>query len=76
VKNIIPLERIERSIVVGRNCKVLLDSDLAELYGVAAKNLIKATKRNLERFAPDFMFQLSRDEVSDSRFQAGTSRSP
>ncbi|HQU43383.1 MAG: hypothetical protein B7Z73_01495 [Planctomycetia bacterium 21-64-5] len=54
---------------------MLLDSDLAELYGVETKNLNKAAKRNLDRFPADFMFQLTADEAEALRFQIGTSKS-
>jgi phage regulator Rha-like protein len=54
-----------------RGEKVMLDSDLAELYGVTTSNLNKAVKRNLDRFPEDFMFQLTRDEYAGLRFQIG-----
>ncbi|MEJ0037646.1 MAG: ORF6N domain-containing protein [Gammaproteobacteria bacterium] len=69
----VSLELIERRIHVIRDQKVMIDSDLAELYGVATKNLNKAVRRNLARFPPDFMFQLSDHEVTNLRFQIGTS---
>ncbi len=50
----------------------MLDSDLAELYGVLTKNLNKAVKRNSDKFPSDFMFKLTRDEYEDLRFQSGT----
>lgn len=56
-----------------REHKVLLDSDLATLYGVETKALNRAVKRNLDRFPEDFMFQLSREEADSLRFQSGTS---
>jgi phage regulator Rha-like protein len=65
--------RIERSIRLIRGDKVILDEDLAELYGVETKNLIKAVKRNLDRFPADFMFQLTNQEFANLRFQSGTS---
>ena len=52
---------------------MILDADLARLYGVETKNLVKAVKRNPGRFPPDFMFQLSNQEVERLRFQIGTS---
>ena len=64
---------IERSIRIIRGDKVILDNDLAELYGVETKNLIKGVKRNLDRFPADFMFQLTNQEFADLRFQSGTS---
>jgi len=71
--SLVPSERIERSILLIRGQKVMLDADLAELYGVETKNLVKAVKRNLERFPEDFMFQLSKEEFDNLRFQFGTS---
>lgn len=59
----IPAARIERRILLVRGAKVMLDSDLAELYGVETKVLNQAVKRNLERFPEDFMFQLSSREA-------------
>ena len=55
-----------------RHEKVILDSDLAELYGVSTKRLNEAVKRNIDRFPADFMFQLSDDEAVDLRCQIGT----
>ena len=52
---------------------MLLDADLAELYGVPTKVLVQAVKRNLERFPDDFMFQLSPDEMENLIFHSGTS---
>jgi len=66
-------EFIERRVYLIRGQKVMLDSDLAELYQVDTKNLNKAIKRNLERFPIDFMFQLSKKEIRNLRFQIGTS---
>ena len=72
-KSLVPAERIEKSILLIRKQKVMLDSDLAALYGVETKALVQAVKRNLERFPEDFMFQLSRDEFSILRSQSVTS---
>ncbi len=66
------LHRIERSILLLRGQKVLLDRDLATLYGVTTGNLNKAVRRNIERFPADFMFQLNRDEAESLRFQSGS----
>jgi hypothetical protein len=60
---LIPAERVEARILLLRGEKVMLDVDLAELYGVAPKVLNQAVKRNAERFPADFMFQLSELEV-------------
>ena len=61
--SLIPVERIERAILSIRGEKVMLDSDLAELYGVETKVLNQAVKRNASRFPEDFMFQLNAGEV-------------
>lgn len=66
-------EFIARRILLVRGQKVMLDSDLAELYQVSTKNLNKAIQRNITRFPGDFMFRLSRKETKDLRFQFGTS---
>ncbi|MHC4063594.1 MAG: ORF6N domain-containing protein [Planctomycetota bacterium] len=73
-RSIIPHERIERSILLIRDQKVLLDADLAALYGVETRVLIQAVKRNLDRFPDDFMFQLTDVEFHDLRSQSVTSR--
>jgi hypothetical protein len=56
-------ERIETKILLLRGQKVLLDRDLAQLYGVETRALNQAVRRNPDRFPPDFMFALSRDEI-------------
>ena len=61
-RSVVPLERIERRIFLVRGQKVMLDSELAKLYGVATKVLIQAVRRNADRFPEDFMFQLSSEE--------------
>jgi phage regulator Rha-like protein len=67
------VEQIEQAILLLRGQKVMLDRDLAALYGVETKNLNKAVRRNLDRFPADFMFQLTPEEAdSCSRFQIGT----
>lgn len=68
------LKEIETRIYLIRGQKVMLDSDLAMLYGVETKYLNKAVKRNLARFPVDFMFQLTEDEGNFLRFQSGTSK--
>ena len=72
-KEVIPIERIARAILVIRREKVMLDSDLAALYGVTTGNLNKAVKRNAERFPTDFVFQLDAEEVANLKFQFGIS---
>ncbi|OGV43391.1 MAG: hypothetical protein A2X48_16260 [Lentisphaerae bacterium GWF2_49_21] len=69
-----PMERIENRILLVRGQKVMLDRDLALLYGVTTGNLNKAVSRNLERFPSDFMFHLSGKELKDLIFHSGTSR--
>lgn len=73
-QQIVPLEVIERRIYLIRERKVMLDSDLAELYEVETFNLNKAVKRNLDRFPQDFMFQLTKEEANVLRFQIGMSK--
>ena len=73
-KEIISIEHVVQSIRRIRGQKVLLDFDLAALYGVQTKNLNKAVKRNTERFPADFMFQLTPEELRSLRFQTGTSK--
>jgi len=73
-KAVIPVEQIESIILVIRGEKVILDADLAGLYGVETKILNKAVKRHLDRFPKDFMFQLTTEETENLRFQIGTSR--
>jgi hypothetical protein len=70
---IIPAARIARSIYLLRGQKVMLDFDLATLYGVAAKVLNQAVKRNRERFPDDFMFQLTGEDIASLRSQSVTS---
>ena len=69
------LIQIQNLIYEIRGCKVMLDSDLAKLYGVETFNLNKAVKRNLSRFPMDFMFQLTKDEYDSLIFQIGISNS-
>lgn len=70
---IVPLKHIELCILLIPGQRVLLDSDLAGMYGVDTKNLTKAVTRNRSRFPPDFMFRLTRQEYERLRFQFGTS---
>jgi hypothetical protein len=62
---LVPSERIERSILFIRGQKVMLDADLADLYGVATKVLNQAVKRNMDRFPGDFLFQLTAEEKAE-----------
>jgi hypothetical protein len=69
-----PSEKIEKAIYLIRGEKVMLDHDLALLYGVETKVLNRAVKRNLQRFPLDFMFQLTPEEADVLRCQIGTSK--
>jgi hypothetical protein len=70
---LIPNEIIENKIYLIRNVKVMLDSDLALLYGVETKQLKRQVRRNMERFPEDFMFELNEVEAEILRSQIGTS---
>lgn len=72
--SVIPVETIENKIFVIRNHKVMIDSDLAKLYGVQTKVLNQAVNRNKERFSENFMFRLSDDEWITLRSQFVTSK--
>jgi hypothetical protein len=69
----LPAAHISQKIYFLRGTRVMLDADLALLYGVTTKNLNKAVKRNVNRFPSDFMFRLKVDEARILRFQSGTS---
>jgi hypothetical protein len=69
----IAVEVVATKILLVRGKKVMLDRDLAELYGVTTFNLNKAVKRNIERFPEDFMFVLTKEEVKNLTFQFGIS---
>jgi hypothetical protein len=62
MKELIPIDLIERKIYLIRGHKILLDSDLAELYGVEVKQLKRQVRRNITRFPEDFMFELQKEE--------------
>jgi phage regulator Rha-like protein len=72
-QDIVPQEVIENKILFLRGKKVMLDKDLAMLYGVTTGNLNKAVIRNLERFPEDFMFQLTSEEFTNLKFHFGIS---
>ncbi len=74
--SLILARRIENSILFIRREKVILDEELAFLYGVPTKVLIQAVKRNKERFPLDFMFQLKKEEFASLRSQFVTSLLP
>ncbi len=69
MESLVSVEIIERKILLIRGKKVMLDADLADLYGVETRSLVQAVKRNNERFPPDFMFQLSQEEFESLRSQ-------
>lgn len=73
MKKTVTIERIERSIPLLRGYKVILDSDIARLYGVSTKRLNEQIRRNIDRFPADFMFQLTNQEVVHLRSQFATS---
>lgn len=75
IKRSYPAERITSCILLVRGQKVMLDADLAELYGVSTKALVQAVNRNRMRFPRDFMFQLTEQEVAILRSQIVTSSS-
>ena len=70
--NIIVPELIERKIILLRGQKVILDADIAELYGVETKELKRAVNRNIDRFPDDFLLYLTSDEYNSLRRQFGT----
>jgi hypothetical protein len=70
---VVPVERIENAILFIRGQKVMLDADLAKLYGVDAKRLNEAVRRNVDRFPDDFMFRLTKEEFAALRSQIVTS---
>lgn len=70
--SVVPDERVINKIYLIRGEKVMLDSDLAELYGVETRRLNEQVKRNIERFPPDFMFRLTSEEFIDLKSQIAT----
>jgi len=72
---VIPSERIEKTILLIRGQKVMLDADLAALYEVETRTLVQAVKRNAKRFPGDFMFELSQEEFDGLRSQSVISKS-
>ena len=72
---LVPVDAIATRILLIRGQRVILDADLAQLYGVLTKQFNRAVKRNQERFPEDFMFQLTKEEDEVLRFQSGTSKS-
>ena len=70
---IIPTSTVENKILLIRSKKVVLDKDLATLYGITTGNLNKAVSRNIDRFPDDFMYRLTKKELEDLIFHFGTS---
>lgn len=75
MKSLVPIEIIEKKILFIAGQKVMLDSDLAALYGVTTKRLNEQVRRNLRRFPADFIHQLSKEEYESLRSHFATSRS-
>jgi hypothetical protein len=73
-KSLIPIEQIDRMICTIRGTRVMLDRDLAKIYGVPTFRFNEAIKRNRHRFPPDFMFQLTREEFDSLRSQIAMSK--
>jgi len=73
MSNPISVETIATKILLVRGKRVMLDSDLAKLYGVTTFNLNRSVKRNMERFPDDFMYQLTKQEVTNLSFHFGIS---
>jgi hypothetical protein len=71
---VVPIERIQQAIYLIRGERVMLDEDLAGLYGTETKTLNRAVRRNADRFPERFMFQLTPEEFTALRCQIGTSR--
>ncbi|WP_031386436.1 ORF6N domain-containing protein [Desulfonatronum thiodismutans] len=73
--DLVPMESITGKILVLRGLRVMLDRDLADLYGVETKLLKRQVRRNIDRFPDDFMFELTPEELNNWRCQFGTSKS-
>lgn len=71
----VPEKRIIRAIMLVRGEKVILDSDLAELYGVETRRLNEQVRRNIDKFPEDFVFQLTKEEFDNLKSQIATSTS-
>jgi phage regulator Rha-like protein len=72
-KSLVPIDLIQKKILLVRGEKVMLDQDLAELYGVETGQLTRQIRRNFDRFPEDFMFQLTKEEFDILRSQSGSS---
>ena len=75
MSDIVSVETIAGKIYLIRGTKIMLDRDLATLYGVETKALKQAVRRNIKRFPPDFMFELTKEELKNWRSQFVTSNS-
>jgi len=75
MKSLVPIEVIEKKILLIGGQKAMLDSDLATLYRVTTKRLNEQVRRNLKRFPPDFMYQLSKEEFESLKSHFATSSS-
>jgi len=73
-EKVLAVESAEAKIIAVRGVRVILDSDLAELYGVETKRLNEQVRRNAKRFPPDFVFQLSSDEFGRLRSHSATTK--
>ncbi|MFH2046674.1 MAG: ORF6N domain-containing protein [Pseudomonadota bacterium] len=73
--DLIPADRIFKIIYIIRNEKVILDSDMAALYGVETRRLNEQVRRNMDKFPEDFMFQLTKEEFDNLKSQIATSSS-
>jgi hypothetical protein len=73
LKLVPPEKQIQKTIILVRGVKVILDSDLAALYGVETRRLNEQVRRNIKKFPEDFMFQLSRNEFENLKSQIATS---
>jgi len=74
MSELIPNISVERKIFIIRGMKVMLDTDLAEMYGIPTKRLKEQVKRNIKRFPTDFMFQITKEEAEILRSQTATLR--
>ncbi|MBI3601735.1 MAG: ORF6N domain-containing protein [Candidatus Omnitrophica bacterium] len=72
-KSLVPVEIIQNKIYLIRGHKVMLDKDLAGLYGVLTKQLTRQVRRNIERFPNDFLLELTHEELNNLKCQIGTS---
>ena len=72
--SIVPPQRIDQAIIRMRGLNVMLDEDLASLYGVETRVLVQAVKRNIDRFPADFMYQLTQEELDLLKSQSVISR--